>query len=126
MATILTKYYPATNFKGSRIKVWKPNGLKAKFYSYPHEARDAHAWAALKYAEEVLGWKGEFIQGEVDANTQCHVLRFPLGRVIANAFNAADLSYIQKLVQCELDLFDEESIPEDLRVLRDKVEGMLK
>lgn len=58
MQAIATKYYPCTNFKGSRIKAWCERG--SIWISYPHEALQAfkHQLAAdalcEKFAKEDL------------------------------------------------------------------------
>lgn len=58
MIAIQTKYLPASNTRGSRIKAWTSSGLSATI-PYPHElAHEAVHFAAVKalVAKHNLSW----------------------------------------------------------------------
>jgi hypothetical protein len=64
MKTIFTRYIPATNYKGSRIKAYLAADTAAsgkaptsKTYGYPHDSNDEHLTIASRFAEH-LGWLG--------------------------------------------------------------------
>lgn len=66
MKAIETKYLPATNNRGSRIKATAEGGDKPNTItiSYPHEfdGMAAHAQAALALAKK-MNWNGDLIGG---------------------------------------------------------------
>lgn len=71
--TILTKFVPATNNRGSRIKAvqsgWSDKReCTSVTIPYPHElnTEQAHMLAARKLAEK-LDWKGIYIGGSLGA-----------------------------------------------------------
>ena len=59
MKAIETKYLPATNFKGSRIKAFTEGGNSLTI-GYPHElsGHHCHALAAFKLCDK-MGWNAE-------------------------------------------------------------------
>ena len=63
MKTISTKYIPASNTRGSRIKV--TDGDFSRTYSYPSEAKEAHLTCAERFFREVCtGWNiGKMLGG---------------------------------------------------------------
>lgn len=61
MKAIITKYLPATNIRGSRIKA-KAEGVPAVVISYPDEARYPHHVAALELCKR-MNWEGDLICG---------------------------------------------------------------
>ncbi len=61
MKAIETKYIPASNTRGSRIKAYA-EGVKPLTISYPHEARNAHAVAAVALCKR-MGWTGTLVSG---------------------------------------------------------------
>ena len=63
MKAIETKYLPATNTRGSRIKAYA-EGVKSFTIPYPHELSGTacHAAAALALARR-MGWKGTLVSG---------------------------------------------------------------
>lgn len=67
---IETRYYGATNYKGSRIKAWCD--AKTRWFSYDHglDLSDNHKWAAEQLAEE-LGWAGEWCMGALPNGDYC-------------------------------------------------------
>jgi len=76
MQTILTKFIPATNTRGSRIKAvqygWgDKRECKSLSIPYPHEMNsdDAHAHVAGLLAAK-LGWYGEFVSGSLGAHSE--------------------------------------------------------
>ena len=64
MQTISTKYLPATNTKGSRIKATSTSGISITApYMYECSEADNH-WAACSWLMEKLDWHGnKMIQG---------------------------------------------------------------
>lgn len=73
MQTILTKYLPATNTRGARIKAvqsgWSDKReCNSVTIPYPHELSgdETHAVAARLLAEK-LGWHGEMVCGSLGA-----------------------------------------------------------
>jgi hypothetical protein len=68
MQTISTKFIPASNCKGSRIKAtqsgWSNRAGGSVTISYPHEYSNAEAhWQAAKALAIKLGWLDEFVCG---------------------------------------------------------------
>ena len=63
MKAISTKYLPATNFKGSRIKAYDEDGNHV-IISYPrgYNTEDAHKCAALALCKK-MGWDNNIIGG---------------------------------------------------------------
>ena len=65
MQAIQTRFYPATNYRGARIKA--SCQARSRFYSW-NDARnqsDNHTWAAKALATE-LGWNyGKWIGGSI-------------------------------------------------------------
>jgi len=80
MKAIQTKYYPATDTKGARVKVWASDN-KGKFagYDYGASLADQCEDIATRYAEG-LGWlgNGQYVlaSGSLQDGHYCHVLRF--------------------------------------------------
>ncbi len=62
MQTITTKYLPATNCRGSRIKVTASGGI-SRTYSYDYETTDPHNEAVLTFCR-ALKWQGSLVYGE--------------------------------------------------------------
>lgn len=88
MQAIVTKFIPATNLKGSRIKAQCERGSIT--LCYPHEINqsDVHAWAAQKLCEKFAAedlkqygtpvtknpWMRNFVSGGLHGNKgECHV-----------------------------------------------------
>tara|TARA_R110000868_G_scaffold19036_1_gene82358 strand:- start:156 stop:431 length:276 start_codon:yes stop_codon:yes gene_type:complete len=80
MQAITTKYLPATNFRGSRVKaragthratVTIPYHDSGDFEQYGK--LDAHAVAARLLARK-FGWDGTLVEGEVEAGHRVFVL----------------------------------------------------
>ena len=70
MKAIETKYIPASNVKGSRIKAYA-EGVKPLTIGYPHEARNPHAVAAVALAKR-MGWTGTLVSGgKADQKGEC-------------------------------------------------------
>ena len=63
MKAISTKYLPATNFRGSRIKAFTEGGNQITI-SYPHElnAENGHLAAAVALKTK-MNWSGKLIGG---------------------------------------------------------------
>jgi len=63
MKAIFTKYIPATNTKGSRIKAYD-GGKNQKTISYDNalNSEELHAKAAIELCKK-MNWKGELISG---------------------------------------------------------------
>lgn len=63
MKAIQTKYLPASNVRGSRIKAWA-EGWGSVTIPYPHEAShsETYAKAAIALCNK-HGWKGTLISG---------------------------------------------------------------
>lgn len=61
MKSIATKFLPATNFRGSRIKA-SAEGVAPLTISYPHDSSEPHATAARALAQR-MGWHGTMIEG---------------------------------------------------------------
>ena len=63
MQAIETKYLPATNTRGSRIKATTASGISATV-PYPHElsGMECH-WEAARVLVKRLGWSGEYVCG---------------------------------------------------------------
>lgn len=63
MKAIQTKYMPATNTRGSRIKAIA-EGVKPLSIPYPHELSGSavHAAAAVALCRR-MGWKGTLVSG---------------------------------------------------------------
>ena len=63
MKAIETKYIPASNYRGSRIKAYA-EGVKALTIPYPHELSGSavHAAAAVALARR-MNWKGVLVAG---------------------------------------------------------------
>ena len=63
MKAIITKYIPATDSKGSRIKA-TAEGVKSLSIPYPHElnSEEGHKLAASLLCER-MEWKGELVSG---------------------------------------------------------------
>ena len=61
MKAIVTKYLPATAYRGSRIKA-TAEGVRALVVSYDDGAKDPHAVAALALCAR-MGWAGDLIRG---------------------------------------------------------------
>ena len=59
---IATKYLPATNNRGARIKATAWGGSATVPYDYELEVPDAHRVAADALIAK-LGWKGTYAQG---------------------------------------------------------------
>ncbi len=73
MQAITTKYLPATDTKGSRIKATCDAG--SIIIPYPHELSgcDVHAAAAMALCRELgwtdeKGWKGKWVCGGLQSN----------------------------------------------------------
>lgn len=62
---IITKYLPATNYKGSRIKATASAGSVTIPYPHAASSNDCHKLAAVALAKR-LGWYGEWIAGSLD------------------------------------------------------------
>jgi hypothetical protein len=63
MKAIFTRYIPATNTKGSRIKAYDgENNQKTIAYDYSLSTEDFHAKAAIELSKK-MNWKGELISG---------------------------------------------------------------
>lgn len=91
MQSILTKYLPATNFKGSRIKAWTSGGAKAIIRSYDHALNgdDNHLTVARELAN-IMGWHGRYIEGSLgDRAGNVYVLEDDRGFTIAKKARAA-------------------------------------
>ena len=69
MKAIITKYIPATNTKGSRIKAMA-EGVKSLSIPYPHElnAEEGHKLAASLLCER-MEWNGELVSGGMPCQT---------------------------------------------------------
>jgi len=67
MQYIETKFLPATNHKGARVKAWSSYGKDSLVLSYDYSlnTEEAHAKVAMALAEE-LGWFGDYICGGSD------------------------------------------------------------
>lgn len=66
MQYIKTRYLPATNHTGSRIKATASNGQTLTIpYDHALNSDDLHAKAALALAAR-LGWSGEYAAGAGD------------------------------------------------------------
>lgn len=75
MKAIQTKYLPATNSRGSRIKAWA-DGHNNVTIPYPHELSGAEVHrAAAKALCDKLGWDREFITGGLPNGDYCHVFK---------------------------------------------------
>ena len=63
MKAIITKYLPATNTRGSRVKAYDGDGHSVTI-GYPHELSGAavHAKAAVSLCLK-MGWEGDLIAG---------------------------------------------------------------
>lgn len=74
MQAIQTKYLPATNTKGSRIKATAEGATIT--IGYPHEFNEmeAHAVAALALCKK-MGWAGDLIGGGLE-NTYVFVFTY--------------------------------------------------
>lgn len=97
MQVIFTKFLPATNCKGSRIKVYasgvKTHGFAnladntkralSKTFSYEHADTHPHREAARKLAEG-LGWDGLWIEGDAGNGSFVYVR----ASVAGGAYNA--------------------------------------
>lgn len=60
---IFTKYLPATNVKGSRIKAYAEGGNQVvRSYDHALNADQNHAAAAKALASK-MGWAGHYVQG---------------------------------------------------------------
>jgi len=66
MQSILTKYIPATNMRGSRIKAYTSGKAGSLTLPYDHalNANANHMHAAYELAKK-LGWRGQFIEGDL-------------------------------------------------------------
>lgn len=76
MKAIETKYLPATNFKGSRIKAYAEGGNSITI-SYPYElsGEDVHRKAA-ETLQVKMNWPGELIGGgKADGNGYVFVFK---------------------------------------------------
>lgn len=63
MKAIETKYLPATNFRGSRIRAAAEGGNSVTLgYESSHSSDANHARAALELARQ-LAWKGRLVMG---------------------------------------------------------------
>ena len=73
MQAIHTRYLPATNVKGSRIKAESAAGSIT--IGYPHESNEPHVTAALALMDK-LQWHGRFgiISGTLKDGSGVHVL----------------------------------------------------
>lgn len=60
---IVTKYIPATNTKGSRVKATSWAGSVTVNYEHGLNADQNHLAAAKSLAEK-FGWKGSFVGGD--------------------------------------------------------------
>jgi len=73
MMAIRTRYYSATNHRGSRIVASVSDGSKVVKVSvpYPHEltGNDCHAYAAYKLLE-FLGWDYDIVSSGTYANDE--------------------------------------------------------
>lgn len=66
MQAITTKYLPATNTKGSRIKATCSSGLSITIETPNNKSEvQSHLYAAVKLAEK-LQWTGTLIQGAIE------------------------------------------------------------
>ncbi len=73
MKAIQTKYLPATNTLGSRVKAWAEGG-NAVTIPYPHELSGAEVHrAAAQALVDKLGWNMPFITGGLPNGDYCHV-----------------------------------------------------
>lgn len=61
MKAIITKYIPASNSKGSRIKA-SAEGVGSIYLSYPHEAHEPHLEAAKALCAK-YNWPANLIGG---------------------------------------------------------------
>ena len=76
MKAIETKYLPATNFKGSRIKAYAEGGNSVTI-GYPHElsGEDVFRKAAVMLCEK-LGWSTDILGGsKADGNGYVFVFK---------------------------------------------------
>jgi len=77
MQAIQTKYMPATNHRGARIKAWCDADAVIVPYTYDKDEAGTHLDAAYKLVEH-LGWDddhyGKLAQGSLPNNAgYCHV-----------------------------------------------------
>lgn len=66
MQCIFTKHLPATNHRGTRIKVWSsgnPKGALTFSWRYEIDAEHNHLTAAQTFARE-FKWDGEWFMGD--------------------------------------------------------------
>lgn len=61
MKAIETKYIPASNLRGSRIKACA-EGVRSVTIPYPHDAKNPHAVAAIALAKR-MNWTGTLVSG---------------------------------------------------------------
>jgi len=73
MKAIQTKYLPATNTKGARIKAWASGGNRVTI-PYQHElsGADVHRAAARVLCDN-MGWDMPFVTGCLPNGDYCHV-----------------------------------------------------
>ena len=97
MQAIQTKYLPATNLKGSRIKAWCERGSIT--IDYPHELSGAevhraavHALIArfvkedaIRYGTQRNPWDTPFVTGGLPGGDYCHVFVEPMAQATAAA-----------------------------------------
>ena len=83
MIAIQSRYFPATDIRGSCILAKAEYGRSIVYKSipYPHEynAEDAHRAAALALIDKVNSrggaWSIKFVTGSLPDDTYCHVLQ---------------------------------------------------
>lgn len=85
---IITKFLPATNHRGSRVKAVAEAGNMAVCYDHGRDAGGAHLAAAEALAEK-MGWSGIWVGGEHD--TGYAFVRLGLGADLRNSTVDADL-----------------------------------
>lgn len=71
--SIVTKYLPPTNYKGSRVIAKTTSGLrKIVSWKYNLDAEENHILAAKEFADK-MGWKGEWHGGAIDGSSYVFV-----------------------------------------------------
>jgi hypothetical protein len=108
MQAIITKYLPATNFKGARIKASCDRG--SAIVPYPHElSGDAcHVFAAdylvgkfmaedaKRYGTEQNPWARARACGQLSSGEYVHVFATPEKHIVVEFLNHDDLTYFRK------------------------------
>ena len=76
MQAIKTKYLPATNYKGSRIKAECCAGSVIISYKYDMNTVDLHRLAAMKLIDK-LGWGNPILHTGKLKDCMVHILSYP-------------------------------------------------